>query len=227
MRLALVMGELLVRFSRPAAARELAVKAATARNILCTTAGVNAHVAKHRESVFSRHTGRCYYPLKRRIVMVDRLRFARKASANLWPIAALRVFAGVFFTVNGFHKLVSEKFTDGMVGFLAGRAEQSPDFYRAFVESVVIPNKALFAGMVTYGELFIGLALVLGLATRYAAFAGALMVTNFWLAKGQGMLDGTNHDVVWLMIFLVLALVPAGRIAGLDDGLSDKFRFLR
>ena len=72
-----------------------------------------------------------------------------------------------------------------------------------------------------------GLAMIVGLATRYAAAAGALLVLNFWFAKGQGFLDGTNHDVVWLVIFIVLGLVPAGRIAGLDDGLSDKLPFLR
>ena len=159
--------------------------------------------------------------------MVDRLRSSSQARINLWPVAALRIYAGVFFTYNGFRKVMNDKFTDGMVGFLNGRAENSPDFYRSFVESVVIPNKVLFASLVSFGELFIGLALILGLATRYAPVAGALMVTNFWLAKGQGALEGTNHDVVWLMIFLVLALVPAGRIAGLDDGLSDRFRFLR
>lgn len=159
--------------------------------------------------------------------MVDRLKSASQPLIRLWPVAALRVYAGIFFTYNGFGKIVNDKFVDGMVGFLRGRADQSPEFYRAFVESVVIPNKALFAGLVSFGEFAIGLALILGLATRYAAVAGALLVTNFWLAKGQGVLDGTNHDVVWLVIFLVLALVPAGRIAGLDDGLSDRFRFLR
>jgi thiosulfate dehydrogenase [quinone] large subunit len=171
--------------------------------------------------------GRWYDPGRRRIVMVDRLKSSSHARIKLWPVAALRIYAGIFFTYNGFRKVVNDKFTDGMVGFLNGRADQSPEFYRSFVESMVIPNKEFFAGMVTFGEIAIGLTLILGLATRYAAVAGALMVTNFWLAKGQGVLDGTNHDVVWLVIFLVLALVPAGRIAGLDDGLSDKFRFLR
>ena len=159
--------------------------------------------------------------------MVDRFKSSDKVRIKLWPVAALRIYTGVFFTYNGFRKVINEKFTDGMVGFLNGRADQSPEFYRAFLESWVIPNKAFFAGLVTFGEIAIGLALILGLATRYASVAGALLVTNFWLAKGQGVLDGTNHDVVWLVIFLVLALVPAGRIAGLDDGLSDKFRFLR
>lgn len=159
--------------------------------------------------------------------MVDRLKSTSQTRIKLWPVAALRIYTGVFFTYNGFRKVVNDQFTDGMVGFLNGRADHSPEFYQSFVESVVMPNKAFFAGLVTFGEIAIGLALILGLATRYAAVAGALMVTNFWLAKGQGVLDGTNHDVVWLMIFLVLALVPAGRIAGLDDGLSDRFRFLR
>lgn len=132
-----------------------------------------------------------------------------------------------FFVYNGFRKVVNDRFTEGMVGFLNGRADSSPEFYRSFVESVVLPNKALFAGMVAFGELAIGLAMILGLATRYAAAAGAFLVIIFWMAKGQGALDGTNHDAVWLAIFLVLALVPAGRIAGLDDGLADRFPLLR
>jgi uncharacterized membrane protein YphA (DoxX/SURF4 family) len=69
--------------------------------------------------------------------------------------------------------------------------------------------------------------MIAGLATRYAAVAGALLVVNFWFAKGEEILAGTNHDVVWLVIFIVLGLIPAGKFAGLDDGLSDKLRFLR
>jgi thiosulfate dehydrogenase [quinone] large subunit len=91
----------------------------------------------------------------------------------------------------------------------------------------VLPNSALFGNLVAWGELTIGVALIVGLATRYAAFGGAFLVANFWFAKGAGILDGTNHDVVWLVIFIVLGTIPAGRIAGLDDGLSDRLRFLR
>ena len=80
---------------------------------------------------------------------------------------------------------------------------------------------------VSAGELHLGIGLVLGLATRYAAFLGAFMVANFWFAKGGGFLDGMNHDVVWLMILIALGFIPAGRIAGLDDGLADRMPFLR
>ena len=56
---------------------------------------------------------------------------------------------------------------------------------------------------------------------------GAFLVLNFWFAKGLPILAGANHDVVWLVIFVVLGLLPAGKVAGLDDGLSDRFPFLR
>jgi thiosulfate dehydrogenase [quinone] large subunit len=90
-----------------------------------------------------------------------------------------------------------------------------------------LPGKELFAVLVAWGELAIGLALILGLATRYAAFVGAFMVLNFWFAKGLGVFAGANHDVVWCVILIVLGLIPAGKIAGLDDGLSDRLPFLR
>ena len=50
---------------------------------------------------------------------------------------------------------------------------------------------------------------------------------NFWFAKGIGFFAGQNHDVVWLFIFIVLGFIPAGKVAGLDDGLSDRLPFLR
>ena len=42
-------------------------------------------------------------------------------------------------------------------------------------------------------------------------------------------IDSNSHIPVklWPIIFIVTGLIPAGRIAGLDDGLSDKSRILR
>ncbi len=159
--------------------------------------------------------------------MVDRLESKPRGRLKLWPIVLLRVYTGVFFAWHGFAKFGRDNFADGMSGFLTGNLESSFGFYRPFVESVVLPNKALFAALVAWGEIAIGLALILGLATRYAAFAGVFLVANFWFAKGQDLLAGSNHDVVWLVILLVLGLMPAGKVAGLDDGLSDRLPFLR
>ncbi len=152
--------------------------------------------------------------------------FTRKKTTHLWPITLLRVYTGVFFTYNGSGKIRRGGFADGLEGFVNDRLENSYSFMRPFLESVVVPNKALFAALVSWGELMIGIALIVGLATRYAAIAGAVMVAAFWFTKGQGLLDAQNHDAIWFMIFVVLAAIHAGRVHSLDSRLADRFRFL-
>ena len=159
--------------------------------------------------------------------MVDRIDYRSRQRIQLWPIALLRIYTGIFFAWHGIGKISGGDFANGMTGFLTSRLESSFPFYRPFIETVVLPNSGIFAAMVAWGELFIGLALIVGLATRYAAVAGAFLVANFWFAKGEPFLAGSNHDVIWLVILIALALIPAGRVAGLDDGLSDKMPFLR
>ena len=68
---------------------------------------------------------------------------------------------------------------------------------------------------------------MLGLATRYAAVGGLFLMLNFWFAKGASFLTATNYDVAWLMIFMVLAFVPAGQVLGLDRRLSYRIALLR
>lgn len=159
--------------------------------------------------------------------MVDRIDSRTPVTLRQWPIVLLRVYAGVFFAYHGIGKLRQDDFASGMADFLSRSLDASFSFYRPFLESVILPSQELFAALIMWGELAIGVALILGLATRYAAFAGAFMVLNFWLAKGAGILDGTNHDLVWFVILIVLGFIPAGKIAGLDDGLSDRLPFLR
>ena len=152
--------------------------------------------------------------------------FSRKKPTHLWPITLLRVYTGVFFTFHGFGKIQRGGFADGLEGFVSGRLESSFGIIRPFLESVVLPNKAVFGIMVSWGEFLIGIALIVGLATRYASIAGAIMLAAFWFTKGQGFLEGQNHDAIWFMIFVVLATVHAGRIHSLDAMLADRFRFL-
>ena len=159
--------------------------------------------------------------------MTDQQNSNSSDSFRYWPIVVLRLYAGVYFTYHGFSKFSKEGFSDRMAGFLQSRLESSFGFYQGIIESVILPNKDLFGFLVTWGELTMGIALILGLATRYAAFAGVFMVTNIWFAKGSGLLAGTNDDLPWLMILLVLGLIHAGRYCGLDNRLSDRLRFLR
>jgi thiosulfate dehydrogenase [quinone] large subunit len=152
--------------------------------------------------------------------------FTQKKTVHLWPITVLRVYTGAFFAYYGFGNIKRADFADSLEGFVSGSLEVSFGIIRPFLESIVLPNKAVFAIMVSWGELLIGLALIVGLATRYASIAGAVMLAAFWFTKGQGFLDWQNHDAIWFMIFVVLATVHAGRFHSLDASLSDRFRFL-
>jgi thiosulfate dehydrogenase [quinone] large subunit len=143
-----------------------------------------------------------------------------------WPIVVLRIFTGTFFAYNGFGKISRGNFENGLEHVVTSQLDKSFEFFRPFLESVVLPHNVLFGAMVSWGEFLIGSALIIGLATRYASIAGALMVMCFWFMKGQHIFLGTNHDSVWLVIFIVLAGFHAGRVAGLDGVLSSRFRFL-
>ena len=143
-----------------------------------------------------------------------------------WPIVLLRVYTGLFFLYYGIGKLRRDNFADGLTGFVTSNLENSFGFFQPFLEDVVLPNAGVFAFLVAWGEFLAGIALVLGLATRYAAVGGALMVAAFWFTKGQGFFAAQNHDSIWFVIFIVLAGVHAGRVFGIDARLGARVRLL-
>lgn len=151
----------------------------------------------------------------------------RAAKINTWPIVLLRVYTGIFFLYFGAKKIGTGFGGDNTIGFLNSPfTENMFGFYRPIVDNVITPLSGVFGVLVAWGELFLGIALILGLMTRYAAYLGAFMVLNFWFAKGQGVLDAQNHDVIWFVILIVLGGLHAGRTMGLDSKLSGKYRFL-
>ena len=152
--------------------------------------------------------------------------FTNKKNIHHWPITLLRVYTGAIFIHNGFGKLTSPNFADGLAGFVTGNLDKCYDFMRPFLESVVFPNSGIFAFLVSWGEFLVGGALIVGLANRYASITGAFMVAVFWFTKGQSFWSAQNYDAIWLVIFVVLAAIHAGRVHSLDARLADRFRFL-
>ncbi len=139
-----------------------------------------------------------------------------------WPMVMLRISTGIMFVIAGYGKAArGAGFGDALAGFL-GAQKNMFGFYRVFVESVVIPNKVLFGYLVAWGELLGGLALIIGLFTRWAALAFVLMVVNFWFAKGAGFWVPSNHDSLYILIALALYFSNAGMTLGLDGMLSRR-----
>ena len=115
-------------------------------------------------------------------------------------------------------------FPAGLTAFLEQRAvEQSHPFYRQFLQEVVLPNTQLFASLVTWGELLVGVMLILGLMTRLSATVALLLTLNYMLAKGAWPWTPSSNDAAFAAISLALVMGAAGRTLGLDSMLARRW----
>ncbi|MDA1003110.1 MAG: DoxX family protein [Chloroflexi bacterium] len=86
------------------------------------------------------------------------------------------------------------------------------DWYRDFIQFMLDNHWATwFAWVIAFGELFLGIALIVGLLTGLAALGGITLNFNFMLAGTVS----TNPVLFLLGILLLLAWKVAGRI-GID-----------
>ncbi|MBF6592974.1 MAG: DoxX family membrane protein [Thermaceae bacterium] len=162
-----------------------------------------------------------------------RFLFADARLSPLWLI--LRIYIGYLWLFAGWEKLtnpagvwVGGKAGAAVTGFLSGALKKTtgdhPDvsgWYAWFIQNVALPNATLFSYLVTFGEIVVGIALILGLFTGIAAFFAGLMNAAYLLA-------GTVSTNPWMFIaatWLVLAWRTAGYL-GLDYFLLPKLGVL-
>lgn len=85
-------------------------------------------------------------------------------------------------------------------------------WYAELVQDVFLPNATLFSYLVAYGELLVGLALILGIFTHFAALMGVLMNLSFLFA---GTIS-TNPNMLVVGLAIALAGGVAAGYYGLD-----------
>ena len=145
-------------------------------------------------------------------------------------IAVLRVVVGAWFLKAVWTK-VTLVYIAGVVPypavsarFLAFQPKRVAEFaadnpiawYKDFLQDTVLHHASLFATLQTYGEVVVGLGLVLGLFTRLAAVIGLLLSLNYGLAT-QWMSFGQQGFHLLLITSMIIFLVAgAGRVWGLD-----------
>jgi thiosulfate dehydrogenase (quinone) large subunit len=162
---------------------------------------------------------------------IARFLFADTRMAWLWLI--VRVYVGYQWLTAGFDKLTGYSITVGdtfgthvgnswiftshlgapIQGFAQSGIAQATGahpgvqgWFAWFLQNVVIPGSGFFAYLVTFGEVLVGLGLILGVLTGIAAFFGVFMNMNFLLAGAVSI----NPIIGGLAIFLVLAWRVAG-----------------
>ncbi len=136
--------------------------------------------------------------------------------AWLWLI--LRLYAGWEWLTAGWGKVTNPAWVGAqagtaLTGFLknaeslaTGAHPAVQAWYAWFIEHVVMPNVTLWSYVVSFGELLVGVALILGIFTGIAAFFGGFMNANYLLAGSVS----TNPILYTLAILLLLAWKTAG-----------------
>jgi thiosulfate dehydrogenase (quinone) large subunit len=136
-------------------------------------------------------------------------------------LTLLRVYLGIVFLLTAAIRLQSDS-TPEFGHFIQEVAmERSPDFYRDFLEEIVLPNAALFGLLATWGSVLLGSLLVLGLLTRLSAAAALLLALNCMLAKAAWR-EPWNSEAAYAAISLALMIGAAGRTWGLDTLLAKR-----
>ncbi len=146
-------------------------------------------------------------------------------------IAALRILLGGGFLYAGLEKVFDfagsgKAFTSagflqfGSLGTLPGSDPKTVVNPTHDMWVAIAGNPGLISvinTLVVVGELGIGIALILGVAVRFAGVAGAIMMTFITIAAWSFVNGPFNETVMYAAIALYLAYAHAGLSYGLDS----------
>ncbi len=102
-------------------------------------------------------------------------------------------------------------FVNGAIAKTGGAHPDVQGWYGWFLQNVVLPHPNLWSHAVAYGEVLVGVALIIGAFTGIAAFFGLFMNLNYLLAGTVSV----NPILFTLSIGLILAWKVAG-LLGVD-----------
>lgn len=134
-----------------------------------------------------------------------------------------RLFLGVIFLVAAYSKIAGGGFATHLSAFLSQVLPNATGSYSAFAQAVIVPHVAIVAPMVEFGEAFVGIAMILGVATRFASLVAILLLVNYMLAKGMALWAPASNDAADIIIAIVVGVGAAGRVCGIDAFLAKRF----
>ncbi len=142
-------------------------------------------------------------------------------------IAVVRILTAVIFIFFGQYKLFTPAFAHGgFEQYVSGFVQsQAVSFYKGFLQIVILPHPMLFAYLVGFMEMFIGICLLLGIWVQAACVIGALHMLNLTLATWWGpgrdapiwQYFGAELDhLPLLFLFVIFFVAKSGQTWGLD-----------
>ena len=154
-----------------------------------------------------------------------------EADWNAKVLAGLRIAIGLLFIIFGQYKVFGTQFTlGGGFQFWINRfLEQGPyPFMVTVLQDFVLPHSTAISFLVAYGELAIGLGLVLGLLVRTASVCGMIyMLTLLFSSDYPGPQAAFWQYFGGALGHLVLALCFAAFTLGNADQVLSLRPYLR
>jgi thiosulfate dehydrogenase (quinone) large subunit len=149
---------------------------------------------------------------------IARFLFGNTRAGLFW--LPIRLFVGFAWLEAGWHKASGAGWLDGgsaLQGYWthavaipatgAGSPAITYDWYRSFLQTLLDSGAySWFAPLIAFGEMAVGIGLIVGCLTGFAAFFGALMSMSFLLAGS----DSSNPVMLTLAVGLILGWKVAG-----------------
>lgn len=140
-----------------------------------------------------------------------------KYVGHLLPVAFLRVFIGYYYfnqaLLNAYGKFLTQpNLAEDIRSFLS--LSTAPDWYKLFLEQVVVPNWLIFAYAIVVAQMVIGISYIVGYLVRPTSLLAIFLSWNLNLALGgqHSELQGT----FLVVLHFTLGWLGAGRCLGLD-----------
>ena len=155
-------------------------------------------------------------------------------------LAGLRIVVGVIFLWAGLEKIVGagpdgfsaagflQFGTGGSLGwpFVSGEVAEGTVFNPTQgVWTALAANETLLGVvnfLVPWGQIGIGLSLILGMFTRFGATMGTLMMLFFFLAAWEFEFGIVNQHLTYAVVTAFIGYIRAGNYFGLDGVLADR-----
>lgn len=145
--------------------------------------------------------------------------------------AWVRILVGAVWLNGAVEKLLSPSFPRQFAATVNSGAyvSQAPPWFGNFMRENVLPNAELVAQLVRFGELALGLALVLGLLTNPAAVGSILFSLILYISQGGARLgeglgppEFLDINLLIALLSLVILLSPAAKALSLDTTLVHR-----
>ena len=158
-------------------------------------------------------------------------RIPRMAMSSTKALAGLRIAVGILFLIFGEYKVFGTQFTiGGGFQYWINRFldEGAYPFMVPVLKNFVLPHARLIAFLVAYGELAIGIALVLGILVRPASICGLIYMLSLLFSANYPGPDAAFWQYFGASLeHLVLALCFAAFALGKPEEILSIRSYLR